>query len=60
LWSYWFVKITNVKEQQICFKFYFKLDKMAVGAHKMLKEVFGDNVLCLTQSNEWLHLSKGD
>jgi hypothetical protein len=37
--------MTDVKEQQICIKFCFKLGKMPAESHKMLKEEFGDNVL---------------
>jgi len=40
----------DVKEQRICIKFHFKLGNMA--PHKMLKEVFGDNVLGQTQTNK--------
>jgi hypothetical protein len=37
--------MTDVKEQQICIKFCFKLSKMPAETHKMLKEEFGDNDL---------------
>jgi len=40
----------DVKEQQICIKFHFKLGKMA--SNKMLK-VYGDNALGQTQTYEW-------
>jgi hypothetical protein len=50
--------MTDVEEQRICIKFCFKLGKMAVGTHKMLKEAFGDNALGLTQTNEWLKCLK--
>jgi hypothetical protein len=38
-------KMTDVKEQQICIKFCFKLSKMASETHRMLKEAFDDNSL---------------
>jgi hypothetical protein len=50
--------MTDVKEQRICIKFCFKLDKMAAETHKMLKEAFGDNVLGLTQTYEWFKCLK--
>jgi len=50
--------MTDVKEQWICIKFYFKLGKMALETHSMLKEAFGDNSLGQTQMCEWLKHSK--
>jgi hypothetical protein len=49
--------MTDVKEQQICFKFCFKLGK-TVETHKMLKEEFGDNALDQMQTYEWLKCFK--
>jgi len=37
--------MTDVKEQQICTKFCFKLGKTPAETHKMLKEEFGDKAL---------------
>lgn len=37
--------MTDVKEQQSCIKFCFKLGKMPAETYKMLKEEFGDNAL---------------
>jgi hypothetical protein len=37
--------MTDVKEQQICIKFCFKLSKMAMETHQMLREAFGDNAV---------------
>jgi hypothetical protein len=47
--------MTDVKEQQICIKFCFKLGKTAAETHQMLmlKEAFGDNTLGQTQTYEW-------
>ena len=43
----------DVREQRICIKFCFKLSKMALETHRMLKEAFGDNALGQTQTYEW-------
>jgi hypothetical protein len=45
--------MTDVKEQWICIKFCFKLGKMAVETHEVLKEAFGDNALGQTQTYKW-------
>ena len=45
--------MTDVKEQQICIKFCFKLGKTALETHRILKEAFGDNALGLTQTYKW-------
>jgi hypothetical protein len=50
---YQLVKMSDVKEQRICIKFYFKLGKTAAETHKTLKEAFGDNALGLTQTYKW-------
>jgi len=42
--------MTDVKDQQICIKFYFKLWKMAAETYKIFKEAFGDNALGQTQN----------
>jgi hypothetical protein len=46
--------MTDVKEQQICIKFCFKLAMTAAETQKMLKETFGNSALGLTQTSEWL------
>jgi hypothetical protein len=50
--------MADVKEQRICIKFCFKLGKMAVETHKMLKEAFDDNALDLIQTYEWFKCFK--
>jgi hypothetical protein len=45
--------MADVKEQQICIRSCFKLGKMALETHRMLKEAFGDNALGQTQTYEW-------
>ena len=37
--------MTDVKEQRICIKFFFKLGKTFSETHRMLKDAFGDNAL---------------
>jgi len=37
--------MADVKEQRICIKFCFKLNKTAAETHRMLKEAFGEHVL---------------
>ena len=45
--------MTDVKDQWIRIKFCFILGKAVSLTHRMIKEVFGDNVLGQTQTNEW-------
>jgi hypothetical protein len=42
--------MTDVKEDQICIKLYFKLGKTAAETQNMLKEAFDDNALVLSQT----------
>jgi len=50
----------DVKEQQICIKFCFKLSKMTSETHRMLKEAFGDNALGQIQTYKWFkHFKNG-
>jgi hypothetical protein len=51
-------KLIDVKEQQICIKFCFKLSKMASETHRMLEEAFGDNSLGQMRMYEYLKHSK--
>jgi len=39
------IEMADVKEQRICIKFCFKLNKTAAETHRMLKEVFGEQAL---------------
>jgi hypothetical protein len=45
----------DVKEQQICIKFCFKLGKTASETNRMMKEAFGDNALGQTQNYKWFN-----
>ena len=36
------IEMADVKEQRICIKFCFKLNKTAAETHRMLKEAFGE------------------
>jgi len=52
--------MADVKEQWICIKFCFKLDKTAAETHRILREAFGDNALRQTQTYEWFkHFKNG-
>jgi len=46
--------MTDVKEQQICIKFCFKLRKTSSETQRTFKGAFGDNTLRQTQTYEWL------
>ena len=39
------IEMADVKEQKICLKFCFKLNKTAAETHRMLKEAFGEQAL---------------
>jgi hypothetical protein len=41
------------KEQKICIKFCFKLNKTAAEAHRILKEAFGEQTLSQARTFEW-------
>ena len=45
------IETADVKEQRICIKFYFKLNKTAIETHRILKEAFGEQAL--SQAFEW-------
>jgi hypothetical protein len=52
--------MSDVKEQEICIKFFFKFCKTAAETYKMLTEAFGDNALGQTQTYEWFkHFKNG-
>jgi hypothetical protein len=39
------INMTDVKEQRICIKFCFKLNKTAAETHRMLNEAFSEQAL---------------
>jgi hypothetical protein len=45
--------MAGVKEQRICIKFCFKLNKTAAETHPMLKEAFGEQALSQARTFEW-------
>ena len=45
--------MADVKEQRICIKLYFRLNKTATETHRMLKEAFGERALSQTRTFEW-------
>ena len=54
------IEMADVKEQRICIKFCFKLNKTAAETHRMLKEVFGEQALSQARTFEWFkHLKDG-
>jgi len=44
--------MADVKEQRICIKFCFKLNKTAAETHRMLKEAFGEQALSQARTCE--------
>jgi hypothetical protein len=52
--------MVDVKEQRICIKFFFKLNKTAAENHRMLKEAFNEHVLSQARTFEWFkHFKDG-
>ena len=47
------IEVADVKEQRICIKFCFKLNKTAAETHRMLKEAFGEQALNQARTFEW-------
>jgi len=45
--------MADVKEQRICIKFCFMLNKTAAENHRMLKEAFGEQALSQARTFEW-------
>jgi len=45
--------MTDFKEQRICIKFYFNLEKTAAETHRMLQEAFGDNAMSQSKTFLW-------
>jgi len=50
--------MVDVKEQRICIKFCFKLNKTAAETHQMLKEAFGKQALSQARTFEWFKCFK--
>ena len=50
--------MVDVKEQRICIKFCFMLNKAAAETHQMLKEAFGEQVLSQARTFEWFKCFK--
>ena len=46
------IEMAHVKEQTICIKFCFKLNKTAAETHRMLKEAFGEQALSQARTYE--------
>jgi len=46
------IEMADVKEQRICIKFCFKLNKTAAETHPMLKEAFGEQALSQARTSE--------
>jgi len=54
------IEIADVKEQRICIKFCFKLNKTAAETQQMLKEAFGEQALSQARTFEWFkHFKDG-
>ena len=54
------IKMADVKEQRICIKFCFKLNKTAAETHRMLKEAYGEQALSQARTFEWFkHFKDG-
>jgi len=47
------IEMADVKEQRICIKFCFKLNKAAADTHPMLKEAFVEQALSQARTFEW-------
>ena len=47
------IEITDFKEQRICIKFCFKLNKTTAETHQMLKEAFDEQALSQATTFEW-------
>jgi hypothetical protein len=52
-WVSAIIKMVDIKEQRICIKFCFKLNKTTAETHRMLKEVFGEHALSQARTFEW-------
>jgi hypothetical protein len=47
------IEMADVKEQRICIKFCFKINKTAAETHPMPKEAFGEQALSQARTSEW-------
>ena len=47
------IEMADVKEQRICIKFCFRLNKTAAETHRMLKEAFYEQALGQARTFEW-------
>jgi len=47
------IEMADVKEQRVCIKFCFKLNKTATETHRMLKEAFGEQALSQARTFQW-------
>ena len=47
------IEMADVKEQRICIKFFFMLNKTAAETHRMLKKAFGEQALSQERTFEW-------
>jgi len=47
------IEMVDVKEQRICIKFCFKLNKTAAETHQMLKEAFDEQALSEERTFGW-------
>ena len=50
-----FIEMVDVKKEQVCIKFCFKLGTNAAKTHKILQQAFGDDILDHTQSYNWFN-----
>ena len=46
------IEMAGVKEQRICIKFCFRLNKTVAETHRMLKEAFGEQALSQARTSE--------
>jgi len=54
------IEMADVKEQRICIKFSFRLNKTAAETHQMLKEAFRVQALSQARTFEWFKHFKDD
>ena len=47
------IEMVDVKEQRICIKFCFKLNKTTAETYRMLKKAFGEQALSEARTFEW-------
>lgn len=55
------VVMANLKEQRVCLKFCFLLEKSATKAYQMLQQAFKEDAMSRTQVFEWFgHFKRGE